>query len=158
MSVKIRAMTAGDLGAVSAIHAALVGEPVPADWRASVGARLEPGSSRRHAALVAVGDRGEVIGYVVGEVRTWEFGSPPAGWITGLGVDPAHQGKGVASDLLTGIVSRLRRQGATRLRTMARRDDVAVLRLFRSAGFGAGPYTELELDVDAADARVRAAR
>lgn len=158
MSVAIRAMTAGDLRAVSAIHVTLVGEAVPADWRASVGARLEPGSSRRHAALVAIGDHAEVVGYVVGEVRTWEFGSPPAGWITGLGVDPAYQGRGVASALVTAIVSRLRRQGATRLRTMARRDDVAVLRLFRSAGFAAGPYTELELDVEASDARLRAAR
>lgn len=144
--VEIRAMAEQDLRSVSAIYVAHVGEPPPAEWRASIHALIET-TSRKHAALVAVDERGDVVGYVVGEVRTWEFGSAPAGWITGLGVAPDQQGRGVARALLDAIVPRLERGGARRVRTMAKRDDVSVLRFFRSAGFSAGPYTELELEL-----------
>jgi ribosomal protein S18 acetylase RimI-like enzyme len=88
-----------------------------------------------------------VIGYAVGRVRAWEFGSAPAGWVIAIGVDVEHQRERAGRDLLTALVESFRARGASTIRTMVRRDDVAVLRFFRSAGFAVGPYTELEMEV-----------
>lgn len=140
----LRAMTVADLDAVSAIHVAHVGQDPPVDWKESVLRVLSRGG-RGGAALVATLPSGEVIGYAVADVRSWEFGSPPAGWITGLGVAPAFQHRGVARLILRAIVARLHAARVRSIRSMAKRDDVAVLRLFRGAGFAAGPYVELEL-------------
>ena len=35
-----------------------------------------------------------VRGFIIGEVRAWEFGSPPCGWIFALGVDPERRLQG----------------------------------------------------------------
>ena len=140
--VEMRAMHEGDLPAVSSIYASHVGAPLPESFSARI-RRLfdEPQTS---VALVAEAD-GRVVGYVVAEVRSWEFGSAPAGWVFGVSVSRDHAGKGVARALLGSAVRRLRDLGAEGLRTMVANDDVAMLRLFRSAGFVAGPYTQLEL-------------
>ena len=138
---ELRDMRQSDLSRVSAIYAAHAGQPPPDRWQARVGdllLRLDG------VALVAeVG--GLVVGYLTGDVRVWEFGSESAGWIFGLGVAPEHQGAGLARAMLARGVARMRELGVTTVRTMVRGDDVAVLRLFRSGGFAAGPYTELEV-------------
>ena len=139
----LRPMTEADLDAVSAIYVAHAREAPPSGWREGV-RRLLSGGAGRGAALVASLPDGEVVGYAVAEVRSWEFGSPPAGWITGLGVAQAHQHRGIARALLSVLVAHLHAAGVTAVRSMAKRDDVAVLRLFRSSGFSAGPYVELE--------------
>jgi ribosomal protein S18 acetylase RimI-like enzyme len=140
--VVMRPMRADDLDVVSRIYASHVGSAPVESFSARV-RRLfeEPATS---VALVAeVGEA--VAGYVVGEVRSWEFGSEPAGWIFGVSVAPEHEGRGIARSLLASAVDQLLARGARTVRTMVSNDDVPVLRLFRNAGFVAGPYTQLEL-------------
>ena len=115
---------------------------MPADWHARAQALIDHG-----LALVALEDN-VVVAYVIGEIRSWEFGSDRAGWITALAVDPTFEGKGVARALMTQAADHFRAAGVTEVRTMIRRDNVPVLRFFRSTGFVAGPYTELELSLE----------
>ncbi len=44
-------------------------------------------------------------GYLLGEVRAFEFGSEPCGWIFAVGVDPNSERRGVASRLLAEAVA-----------------------------------------------------
>jgi ribosomal protein S18 acetylase RimI-like enzyme len=88
-----------------------------------------------------------LVGYIVGEVRAFEFGSDPAGWIVEIGVAPDREDDGIGSSLREAAVARFRSMGVTSIRTMVRRDDVRVMRFFRSAGFHLGPYLELEMEV-----------
>lgn len=141
-NVEMRPMREGDLEIVSRIYASRVGSPPPVSFSTRVRRLFE--SPDASVAVVAESG-GEVIGYVVGEVRSWEFGSEPAGWIFGVSVATEHEGRGIARSLVARAVTRLRVLGARTVRTMAANDDVAVLRLFRNAGFVAGPYTQLEL-------------
>ena len=134
----VRPMTTADLPAVAAIFASRRGESRQEGWSEHLDAMMASG-----VALVAEADD-QVVGYVTAAVRGWEFGTSPAGWILGIGVDAEQEGQGVASALLQGAATQLRAQGVSTLRTMVRRNDVPILRLFRSAGFIAGPYTELE--------------
>jgi len=153
VDVLVRAMTGGDLDAVAAIHATQTRAIPPASWRKRVSGLLERAEPDSGVALVAVdartGDPGRrILGYLAGEVRSWEFGSGPAGWVFGLAVSPEQQGQGIARRLSDAALRRFREMGVTTVRTMVRRDDVAVLRFFRAAGFVAGPYTELELNLE----------
>lgn len=146
-----RPMVAADLDQVAALYESLVGEPPPPTWEQHVQAVIsahEAGGVAVAATSTSGPDEPRLVGYVVGEVRSWEFGSAPAGWILGLGVSTDVQGQGVARRLLHHAVTVLGRAGVSTIRTMIKRDDVPFLRLFRSGGFVAGPYTELELDLE----------
>ncbi len=144
MELSVRAMAEADLRAVERLYRALVGaarrrrEPIDRAWLG------------RAVALVGVDGAGRVRGYLVGDVRSWEFGSAPAGWIFALGVDPRVARHGLGRRLLDEAVEGFARLGIQTVRTMVRRDDVPVLRFFRGGHFTAGPYVELELDLRAA--------
>jgi ribosomal protein S18 acetylase RimI-like enzyme len=154
MELAIRPMTEADLDAISIIYSAHAGEPPPPDWERRVRPLLEAPGLPGATALVAESrelqrgagftNGGEVVGYLVAEVRGWEFGSRPTGWIFGLGVRREQARQGVASRLLAAALERLRLAGVDTVRTMVRRDDLTVLTFFRSSGFSAGEYVELE--------------
>ena len=88
-----------------------------------------------------------IAGFVIGEVRAWEFGSEPCGWVFALSVDPDNREAGVGTALLDRISQCFRDAGVTRLRTMISRDNHLLMAFFRSHGMMAGPYLQLEMDL-----------
>lgn len=97
--------------------------------------------------LVAERD-GRVEGFILGEVRDWEFGSPPCGWVFGLSVRSDVRLQGTASRLLDAICDEFRKAGVTKVRTMLARDNQLVMSFFRSQGMMAAPFIALERDTD----------
>jgi len=91
---------------------------------------------------------GRVVGFVIGEVRDWEFGSPPCGWVFAIDVDPQARLGGIGTRLLEAISERFRRVGVRKLRTMLARDNTLILSFFRSQGMMAGPLVSLEMDLE----------
>ena len=91
---------------------------------------------------------GVLEGFVIGEVRAWEFGSPPCGWIFAIQVRPRCRLTGVGTRLFAAVCDRFRAAGVDRLRTMLARDDTLILSFFRSQGMMAGPFVELEMALD----------
>ena len=89
-----------------------------------------------------------MIGYLLGEVRAFEFGSEACGWVFSVGVDPNALHGGVASALLRETCRRFREAGVSTVRTMVRRDSVDVLSFFRANGFVGGSFVQLELDLE----------
>ena len=144
----VRPMRAPDLAAVLRIYRALVqpiAEPSPRrGTRERASDVLGPRAHARAVSLVAVDARGRVVGYLVGDVRRWEFGSAPAGWVFAIGVDRRVERQGLGRALLEEAMERFRGLGVDTVRTMVRREDVPTLRFFRSGGFTAGPYVEME--------------
>ncbi|MGI9412429.1 MAG: GNAT family N-acetyltransferase [Hyphomicrobiales bacterium] len=90
---------------------------------------------------------GRVIGFVVGEIRAWEFGSEPCGWVFAISVDPELREDGVGAGLLDRISESFRDAGVSRLRTMISRNNHLLMAFFRSRGMIAGPYLQLEKDL-----------
>jgi GNAT superfamily N-acetyltransferase len=141
--LEVRPIRRADSAAIVEIDAIHSGAAKADFWAATVERALHPGAT---AGFVAVIDR-ELAGYVFAEARAWEFGSPLCGWITAIGVRPGRSRQGVALALGSEVCTWLRARGIRSLRTMVRRDAVDVLSFFRAAGFRAGPYLEMELDL-----------
>ena len=153
MGFGIRPLASGDIAAIQRIYKAHL--PPRARRLAALRSRIEASLAGRHTVeAVALGcvvdvgtGRERLCGYLVGEVRSWEFGSEPAGWIFAVGVDPRQEGSGVGKMLLDAAEARFSALGVRTVRTMVQKDDVKVLRFFRSGHFSAGPYVELELEL-----------
>jgi GNAT superfamily N-acetyltransferase len=89
-----------------------------------------------------------VVGYILGEVRAWEFGSPPCGWIFAIGVSPDQRIGGIGTRLLDAMIERFRPTGVKTIRTMLHIDENVLMSFFRSQGLAAGPFIQLEASID----------
>lgn len=154
--VSIRSLAARDLAGVIRIDAIHTGAAQPAYWKRIFKDALSRGRDHVRVGLAAEAD-GSLAGFLFGDVRAFEFGSEPCGWILEVGVDPRHARQGIATALLEEACRRLRASGISTIRTMVRRNDVPVLTFFRTNGFAGGPYVQLEL-VDGASPRRGAAQ
>ena len=89
-----------------------------------------------------------VLGFIIGEIRAWEFGSTPCGWVFALSVEPEMRLHGIGSALFEAISREFKKAGVGKMRTMVARDAPLQLLFFRSEGMMAGPYIQLEKDLD----------
>ena len=137
--VAVRPAQASDLPAISALDARLTGTAKPEYWRE----RLAPGLH----FLVAETDKGAFAGFIAGEVRAWEFGQPPAGWVFAIQIDPKLRLKGAGSALFEALVARFKVEGVTRVRTLVDRKDHLILSFFRAQGMVAGPSLQLDKEL-----------
>lgn len=145
-AVRVRSVKAADLDQVSAIDLEITRLPKPGYW---AGIRRRYGGGRRQQRFFLVAEAGKRIeGFVIGEVRDWEFGSPPCGWVFAISVRPKARQAGIGSRLLEAICAGFRRQGVTQVRTMLSRDNALILSFFRSQGMMAAPFIPLELDLN----------
>ena len=112
------------------------------------------GEQRRHERFFLVAenpmDRADsrLVGFIIGEIRAWEFGSTPCGWVFALSVEPKMRLHGVGSALLAAIAGEFRNAGISKMRTMVARDGRLPMLFFRSEGMIAGPYIQLEKDLN----------
>jgi len=82
----IRPVRRSDLEAVIAIDAQVTGIEKRDYWRSiyrRYGESTVPG-----AQFLVAESAGEVVGFAIGEVRDWEFGAPPCGWVFAIDVRP----------------------------------------------------------------------
>jgi len=115
-------------------------------WNRIFGEFFRTRRGRGRVALAAEVE-GHLAGYLLGEVRAFEFGSEPCGWVLAIAVDAPYLRRGIASRLLDEACRRFARAGVATVRTMVRRNDVPVLSFFRASGFAGGPYVQLERGV-----------
>ena len=146
-AVAIRPARRADLDQVIEIDAIVTGLEKRNYWL-SIFRRYGEGARPERHFLVAEVD-GRVVGFVIGEVRDWEFGSPPCGWVFAINVAPDLRLAGVATRLLQALCEGFRRLGVRKLRTILARDNTLILSFFRSQGMMAGPFMPLEMDLDA---------
>jgi ribosomal protein S18 acetylase RimI-like enzyme len=105
--------------------------------------------SGRADRICLVAEKGNsVVGFIVGEVRAWEFGSPPCGWVFSLSVSKSVREMGIGQRMFEEICNRLKQAGVTTVRTMVDIDNKLTLSFFRSVGMCTGRYVELEKQID----------
>ncbi len=144
--VVVRPVRRGDLPAVVAIDARVTGLEKRIYWQ-SVFRRYGAEDGNGRSFLVADA-AGKVAGFVIGEVRDWEFGAAPCGWVFAIDVQPDARLAGVGTRLLEAICASFRRAGVRKVRTILARDNHLVLSFFRSQGMMTGPFIPLEMDLE----------
>ncbi|HSM93057.1 MAG TPA: GNAT family N-acetyltransferase [Anaeromyxobacteraceae bacterium] len=145
VELRVRPAKGEDLRAVVALDAENTGVSKLAYWKD----RFEWYAGRQPDRFFLVGEReGHVVGYIVGEVRAWEFGSPPAGWIFAIDVSRTVRQHGLGTKLFDEICARFRKAGVDRVRTMLAKDEHLIMSFFRSQGMMGGPFIQLEKELD----------
>lgn len=121
-------------------------EPFTRNLRQELRQRLETGEQ---PYCIGAFSGTELVGYMIGEERAWEFGHPQkAGWIRILGVAPAFQERGIGQMLGEELLARFERNGVKRIRTMIDWDESDFLPFFHSLGFSMKESTVLEKTTD----------
>ncbi len=149
--LRIRAAEASDVAAIIKLDERVTGLAKHDFWH-EIFARFR---ERRHKhSFLLVAERPDrtgnvhVLGFIAGEVRAWEFGSAPCGWVIALSVEPEVRLHGIGEALFEAISAEFKKAGMSKMRTMVARDNRLPLMFFRGEGMMAGPYIQLEKDLD----------
>ena len=147
--IRIRPGLTTDVNAIIRLDEKITGLAKPDYWR-DLFARYgdQPGRYFLVAEPATPDADGAVVGFIIGEVRAWEFGSPPCGWIFALGVDPEARLQKTGTLLFEAICSHLAEDGVDTVRTMLARDDELNMTFFRAQGMRGGPFIQLEMALD----------
>jgi ribosomal protein S18 acetylase RimI-like enzyme len=142
-----------DIESIIAIDAAVTGQGGPERagfWRgllafypAEAG---EPSPPQPHLCMVAesqTSGQSRVVGFIIGDVQSWQFGLPRHGRIVTIGVHPEHRRKQVASLLVQAILETFRKMGLPSVQCLSRPGD-PLGDFFRAAGFGGTSFEVLE--------------
>lgn len=148
ITVTIRPASLRDASDIVALDDHVTGENKAAFWTDILTRYSGDSAADERFFLVAEAGDGQLAGFIVGEIRAWEFGSPPCGWVIALNVNPQLRERGIGTQLFDALGEEMSALGITTIRTMVRRDDKVNLSFFRGEGLAAGPYIELERHLD----------
>ncbi len=140
----IRNARAEDMTDIEEIDARITGLAKHDYWRQA----FERYGGREDRWFLVAESEGRVTGFIVGEQRAWEFGSPPCGWIFAIGVAPDRRQSGIGARLYDAIGAHMRAVGLKTMRTMLARDDALNMAFFRSQGMMGGAFLQLEMPLD----------
>jgi ribosomal protein S18 acetylase RimI-like enzyme len=144
-TIAIRRARPDDVTAVVALDEATTGQNKPDYWRDMI-AQFSGAQADRRAFLVAEAD-GRVVGFISGEIRAFEFGAEPRGWVFAVAVDPTVRVKNVGTRLFDELCAIFQRAGVDKVSTLIERDSDLVLAFFRSQGMIFGRYIQMEKEL-----------
>jgi GNAT superfamily N-acetyltransferase len=150
-TVRIRRADVGDVQAVAVLDEQVTGIAKPGYWTDIFERYGERRLAERFFLVAEHADPGRsksLLGFIIGEIRAWEFGSEPCGWVFAFSVTPGARLQGVGTRLFEAISAEFRRAGVDKMRTMVARTNHLHLSFFRSEGMMAGPYLQLEMELD----------
>ena len=147
MSVTVRRMRTQDAEDVMRIDEKITGRPHEAQWESRI---IEHVTGNPLGCLVAEAE-GKVVGFILGDIRGWEFAIPKSGWIEIVGVAPEFQGKGVARALIEKLHVYFRNHNVERVMTMVNWNDGGLVTFFRALGFERSQFIILEKAGEAAE-------
>lgn len=134
--VRIRQLEDTDIGGITALDEKIGGQYRPEIWERRIGYYLR----RDPEALVVAELDGKLAGFMLGEVRSGEFGlEEPTGWIEVMGVDPDLRGQAIGKRLAERMLDHFRRRGASSVRTLVDETMTEIAGFFDSIGFEPAP-------------------
>ena len=140
----VRKMTVRDIDEVLRLDEKITGRPHAAYYESKCDAYIK----RAPESCLVAEHGGRVVGFVLGDVRGWEFAAGLSGWLEVIGVDPDYQGRGVSRALMEELFRSFRRAGVRVVNTMVNWNDGDLIDYFRAQGFERGEYVNLVRSLD----------
>jgi ribosomal protein S18 acetylase RimI-like enzyme len=142
--IKMRKVSAKDLPQIIAIHQAITKKKGARKWLQMIKGRL-----RKEGGVGFVATKeGQVVGFIIGEVKGEGFGLEKSGWIEVVMVDPRQMGAGIGHAMARKLFDYFRRRGIRDIYTSVLWDAVDMLSFFKSLGFDRSTFINLIKHVD----------
>jgi ribosomal protein S18 acetylase RimI-like enzyme len=142
--IKVRKIETKDVPEIVSIQESILQKKVSKKW-----IQLVKGHLKKQGALgfVALKD-GQVVGFIIGEIKGEGFGLEQSGWIEVVGVHPRQMGIGIGRILAEKLFSFFRKKGIHDIHTSVRWDAGDMLSFFKAIGFDRSPFINLRKDLD----------
>src|SRR4030042_1144756 len=142
--IKIRKIGAGDVPEIVAIQEAILQRKVSKKWIQMVEKHLQ---KQEGVGFVAT-KGGQVVGFIIGEIKGEGFGLEQSGWIEVVGVHPSQMGTGIGRILAEKLFEYFERKAIRDIYTTVRWDAGDMLSFFKAIGFDRSPFINLSKHLD----------
>jgi len=133
--IKIRLMKEDDFDAIVRIDERVHNASRPEYYKAKL-ERFVQSKDCIPTSLVAETEDGTVVGFVMGELYIGEYGiSDDRATLDTIGVDPAHQNKGIGEQLIQEFMDHLRSLGIRRINTLVDWNNFTLIQFFSANQF-----------------------
>lgn len=139
-TVEIRRMREKDIPETIAIRERITKKKVPKFWQHEIAVRLLESDNQCFVATIGK----KVVGYILGETKTLDFGVTKSGWLVDVAIDPNHMGQGIGKKLGKAMLRGFNSKGINRIFTAVRWDSSDLLTFFKTIGFERSEFINLE--------------
>lgn len=148
--VQVRPLKDGDVEAVVGIVRAVTGKENVGFWRGMLRAYLIAEGNLPDAlspSMCQVAERHDaIIGFMIGDVQSWQFGIPRCGRLVAVGVHPDHRRSGAARLLAEAFFDQFRRLRVPFVQCQVRPGD-PLGEFFKKVGFTESDWVTLTRDL-----------
>ena len=142
--IKIRLMKAEDFDAVVGIDGKVLQASRPQYYEMKF-EKLFGSKDYVPASLVAEEEDGTVVGFVMGELYMGEYGIfQEKATLDTIGVDPAHQHRGIGERLINEFLDHLKKLGVQKVQTLVDWNDSRLIHFFSANHFSPSKTINLE--------------
>ena len=143
--IRLRKLTARDIPQIIAIYGAITKKKVYRRWVQ----QMVKDHLRRQERIGFVAEKeGQVVGFIIGEMKGEGFGLEKSGWLEVVMVHPRHMGTGIGYAMARKLFDYFRRRGIRDVHTSVLWDAVDMLSFFKSLGFDRSTFINLIKHVD----------
>jgi len=137
--IKTRKINTRDVPQIIAIQESIRQKKVSRKWVQMVKNHLK---KQDGVGFIASKD-GQVVGFIIGEIKGEGFGLEQSGWINWVGVHPRQMGVGIGQALAEKLFEFFKKKGILDVYTAVRWDAADMLSFFKSIGFDRSTFINL---------------
>jgi ribosomal protein S18 acetylase RimI-like enzyme len=143
--IKLRTLAARDIPQIVAIHGAVTKKKASRRWAQQM---VKDHLRKREGIGFVAEKEGQVVGFIIGEMKGEGFGLDKSGWLELIMVHPRHMGTGIGYAMARKLFDYFRRRGIRDVHTSVLWDAVDMLSFFKSLGFDRSTFINLIKHVD----------
>ena len=138
-NIQIRIIKKEDIPAIDRIYVSIIQKPEKIDFT-----RIIEEHSENRGIVCFVAELGNtVVGFMICYTITAGFGMDKSAWISMLGVDPKHMGKGIGKKLTQAMFDFCKTRGIKNIYTSVPWDSTDMLSFFKTLNFDRSNFINL---------------
>lgn len=142
--IKTRKIRTEDVPQIIAIQESIIKKKVSRKWVQMIEDHLR----KQEGVGFVASKNGQVVGFIIGEIKGEGFGLEQSGWIEVVGVHPRQMGAGIGQALADKLFEFFKKKGIRDIYTAVRWDAVDMLSFFKSIGFDRSIFINLRKHLD----------